>query len=289
LELTASARIDFELKDLNVPKPISRRDALRLAAGSVGAALLGCSSNAVPFASDSTGYNNRIVFPESPWAFGHAIRELVWSAHLQNDSELRFDLHLVSADYYAEEAACEGTESDEIEERDLFDDAEEAALSDWESKIVWFNFYRCILSSTQWRHRGFVAATRKRPLDFAALGERVFNIDPLPASPIAEDRAFGIYLLGDDGVAGHELQITPSGDGNKYSLRWQGRIAQEYSGDHEFRYAFEASADNLTFAGIRLDDEITTADGLRIIKKLVTNLGELSPVERSGQRWLVLT
>ena len=83
---------------------------------------------------------NRIYFKDNPWPEGHPIKRFAWSAK-EIDGDIWFDMHLESADYYAE--------------RDIEDDEDEGYPSDWTAPAVWSNYHSCILSSNYWHHGGF--------------------------------------------------------------------------------------------------------------------------------------
>lgn len=178
----------------------------------------------------ATHSDDRIVFPGNPWPEGHAIAEFEWSARIEGE-DLWFDLHLVSADYYAE--------------REIEDD-EEAATSDWLAPIVWGNYHHCTLSSTYWG-RSAVGGFRVGPwatFSPAALDGAEFVVDPfdgdaeLPDSD--QEPAFGLYLLGHDSAVDHRIRFLRRADSDRYDLLWSGRIALSYAGDYVPRYRFEA-------------------------------------------------
>jgi len=260
---------------------MTRRDAMLFASAITACQCLGCnSSTPSPTPPDADAIRNsellmnRIVFPGNPWPNGHAIKELIWSARLDPENGLWFDLHLESDDYYAEDEDEEGEEE------------EDEDASDWESKIVWSNYHSCILSSTYWGHRGFLAATKDRPLDFSSLGERSFKLDPLPPPDEVFDRAFGIYLLGHDGAADHHIRFTPQGSTSNYLLDWRGKIALEYAGSDVFEYAFHATYDHLAFEGIRLPDGASETDAMALLNSLVDNIGQLKARRKDDSLWL---
>lgn len=248
---------------------MTRRDAMLFASAITTSQCLGCNSS-TPY---SEPLMNRIVFPGNPWPNGHAIEKVVWSARLETDNTLWFDLHLESDYYYAEDGDNEQQEKNE--------DA-----GDWESKAAWSNYHRCKLSSTHWGHRGFLAATKDRRLDFASLGERVFNLDPLPPPVDDYDRAFGIYLLGHDGAADHHIRFTPQGSSSNYRLDWRGKIALEYMGSDVFEYTFHATFDHLAFEGVLLPDGTNETDAMLLLNSLADNVGQLKAMREDDFLWL---
>ncbi len=167
---------------------------------------------------------DRIVFEGNPWPEGHAIEVFTWTAR-EVDGEVWFDLHLETADYYAE--------------RDIEDDGEDADSS-WESPGVWGNYHACTLSSTKWHEGGFKVCA-KADYSPAFLDGREFIVDPDPESfEDWDDHAFHIYLLGHDAVSRHRIRFERIGDSNDFTITWEGRIALAYVGQHEYRYAFSA-------------------------------------------------
>lgn len=216
---------------------------------------------------------NRIQFANNPWPDGHLIKELEWTARIDPKTGLWFDLHLVSDDYFAED--------DDSEEED-----EEDPESDWAAKDVWSNYHNCILSSTYWGHSGFHAATEKEPLDFANLATRTFKIDPLPPANDPYKRAFGIYLLGHDGVADHEIQFAPLAN-NKYQIKWCGKIAMEYVGDDSFDHTFKAHYDQLVFSGIQLPEGTDESQSMALANRFVSNAGAMTLTKRDNNLWLI--
>lgn len=260
-------------------RKITRREALGVAGAVVIGGCKGETRQPAPVdesSSSGQALMNRIFFPGNPWPNGHGIKALVWSARLDPDVGLWFDLHLESEDYYAEDGA---SESDDDEEQSEDPDG-------WDSRLVWNNYRHCTLSSTLWGHQGFLAATRDQPLDFATLAERPFNVDPLPPPDDSDDRAFGIYLLGHDGVAEHQIQFTPSGLGGHYGLNWRGKIAQEYIGSEMFDHTFHAGYDGLRFSGIQFPANTMESNARSLLTSFVLNIGALKSKQEDGLLWL---
>ena len=233
---------------------------------------------------------NRIVFANNPWPNGHAIKELVWSARLEPREGVWFDLHLVSDDYYAE---------DELEAGGvcIYDDDDEDEIEigdDWDSKIVWRNFHSCILSSTywgregDWGHKGFLAATREDPLDFANISKRTFRVDRLPYPTSPSGRAFGIYLLGHDGVADHRIRFAPVTGCDDFTLNWQGKIALEYVGSKVFRHRFDARFDHLIFSGIQFPAGTVRKTALSLLEPFVSSIAAFELSKKDDSLWAVL-
>lgn len=166
---------------------------------------------------------DRIYFKDNPWPEGHPIKEFTWSAK-EVDGEVWFDLHLKSADYYAE--------------RDIEDDESAEYPSDWAAPIVWGNYHSCTLSSTYWGNDGFRVCA-KADYTPELLDGLELTVDPDPeALEDFEDLAFHIYLLGHDAVAKHTIRFDRIGETSQFRITWSGNIAQAYVGDYEFKHEF---------------------------------------------------
>ena len=74
------------------------------------------------------------------------------------------------------------------------------------------------------------------------LFESKIKIDYPPTEEQLEDDllAFGIYLLGHDWCAEHEICFSQPDEKQRVDIHWKGKIALIYSGDSEFKYTFEA-------------------------------------------------
>src|SRR5699024_9058642 len=133
-----------------------------------------------------------ITFIDSAYPEPHNLHEFIWSGRLDDHGKLWFDLHLISEDYYA-------NEPDVLNDEDLYDDNDEnTSLAYWQSKDLWNNYHKCILSSTYWSdEQGFLVGDASHPFDFSSLNRKTFYID---AEPSLEDEecAFSIYLAGHD-------------------------------------------------------------------------------------------
>lgn len=178
----------------------------------------------------------RIFFPGNPWPEGHEIQEFRWSA-LRRGSDVWFGFHLVSVEYYAE--------------RDVEDDDDLEDQPYWEAPIVWGNYHNCTISSNEWHNGGF-RAFDSAEFNLERMDGARFHVDPLPRDLLDgyETRAFHIYLLGHDAVAGHDIQFTRLGSSDRFNIRWEGRIALAYSGDYEPRYHFVAEIEDVPFPSL---------------------------------------
>lgn len=177
--------------------------------------------------------DGRITFPGNPWPEGHAIEELELWATLHAEG-VRLQLHLESANYYAEREAPD----------------DESVTDDWVSPIVWGNYHRCSLSSTKWGLGEWSGIALHRALDPMALaGTYEAMTVGAGAEMDADTQPFGIYLLGHDAVCDLLVTLVAAGPG-VFDLRWTGRIALAYAGDFEPRYSFSASAVGVSFAGL---------------------------------------
>ena len=141
---------------------------------------------------------NRIFFKGNPFPNGHKIKQFVWDGELDPEKGLIFHFHLKTEEYYAED------NSEDIEED----------LPDWLSKIVWGNYHNCTLASKERYQEGIIVATPDQKFDFRQLGLLTLTADPLPLAEDwdPDDLAFGIYLLGHDTCADHNIRITHTGD-----------------------------------------------------------------------------
>jgi hypothetical protein len=185
--------------------------------------------------SDAQG---RLHFPGNPWPEGHAVAEFAWTARIV-DGVVWCDLHLRSADYYAER----DIELDEGEDEDH--------ASSWEAPGVWGNYHRCTLSSTHWDDdRGFPLCP---VADFTPdrLDGRTFEVDTITTGTLEgvelDDLAFHIYLLGHDSVANHRITFQRIGDSDRFDIIWSGDIALTYAGDDDLARRFEARIANVPF------------------------------------------
>lgn len=202
---------------------------------------------------------NRIFFKGNPYPGGHLIKAFSWSARIDPDRGLIFDLHLETDNYYAEDETA-----DEQEE-----------LRDWHSKVVWGNYHNCTLSSTFWGGNGIVVGTKDRPFDFDHWQEKVFTADPLPLDVDFEDFCFNIYLLGHDACADHRIAIKQEQD-DSFSIHWTGKIALYYAGEAEFKHDFEAHISPVSFDGIHYPKEWSQEKAMQALSTLVVNPGKFA-------------
>jgi hypothetical protein len=186
----------------------------------------------------------RIWFPGNPWPKGHAIKKAVWSGRLEPGGELSFDFDIHSASYDAGD-------------RRSADDEEDLDATDWKSRIVWTNYGSCSLSSTKWDHAGIAVGTAKKPLDWKKLDGTTLRVDrakkTLPAD--REGAAFGIYLMGHDGVADHAIRFARTG--KTWSIDWKAKIALEYVGDRALDHRMKLALSGMTFDGFAIPKGMT--------------------------------
>lgn len=176
---------------------------------------------------------DRIYFQASPWPEGHAIAEFAWTARAV-EGDVWFDLHLKSADYYAE--------------RDIDDEDDEAQLlSDWESPAAWNNYHACTLSSTFWGNKGFrVCRLEQYRPEFLDGLEMLVDTHPETIEDW-DELAFHIYLLGHDAVAQHKIRFERIQGSRQFKIVWTEAIAAAYVGQFEFKHAFSASISSAQF------------------------------------------
>jgi hypothetical protein len=110
--------------------------------------------------------SGRIFFKDNPYPNGHEIKDFNWSGRLDSKRGLLFDFHLQTDNYYAEDAS---TDDEEVEPE-----------SDWKAKIVWGNYHRCTMSSTQWHYGGILIGTAEEKFDFENIESKTVRADVLP-------------------------------------------------------------------------------------------------------------
>jgi len=229
---------------------------------------------------------DRIVFPGNPWPTGHKIDELTWTGRLEPTTGLWFDLHLLSADYDADERNGGAV--------DLAGDS----ADDWTSRIVWTDYQSCILSSTKWGHAGFLVGTESVPLALAGLATREFLVDKDHAYPDAagtkgpncddHDYAFGIYLLGHDSVAEHRIRFPYRHGGNAFGLDWRGKIALTYTDlNAPYRYGFHATADRVELRHISVARALGSDEALTLLSRVLAEADDFTLTERGDERQFV--
>jgi hypothetical protein len=184
--------------------------------------------------------DGRIHFSDNPWPEGHPIAEFEWTARVE-DGRVWFDLHLRSADYSSE--------------RRIEDDEDTEYGSDWEAPIVWNNYHRCTLSSTQWGDgNGFeVCAVEDYSPEW--LDGRLFMVDSIESdmSEIEDfdELSFHIYLLGHDSVVNHRIEFRRVGnkadDAALFEIVWGGDIALTYTGNDALERRFQARIADVPF------------------------------------------
>lgn len=184
----------------------------------------------------------RIYFPGNPWPEGHAIKSLRWGASIHPEKGLLLHFELESEDYYA----ADGTH--------LSDNEDLEGKSDWQCKTAWNNFHACRISESQTHSAGgILVSDGQTPFVF---GEAQYQLqaDPLPVDweRFFESNAFGIYLLGHDAVADHQIHLQRTSEDGVYRLDWSGRIALAYVGESDFRYTFHAHQQGVKFDSICL-------------------------------------
>ena len=142
---------------------------------------------------------DRIWFPGNPWPRGHRLAELEWLGRFSPAKRtLFFQLHLRSEDYDGE-VGPNGDGDHEVADEDV---------GDWHSPGVWSNYHACVLSASYWGAGGFAVGTEDDPFDFRSVGQVAYRIDSPPPEEW-DERAFGVYLLGHDGVGDHRIVLTP--------------------------------------------------------------------------------
>ena len=184
----------------------------------------------------------RITFPGNPWPDGHRIHAATWLAWIDPDGRLRFACDLQSEDYDVRAPDTSGS-------------------GDWRSPVVWRNYGRCTIEAG----RGVLAAEPGRPFRFAA--RQTLTADPVAGFDHEAEPAFGVYLLGHDTLAGHELTFTPAAGGHE--LVWTGAVALTYAGDREFRHGFRVELTGLALPEIALPAGTAPAAARELLAGLV--------------------
>jgi hypothetical protein len=201
----------------------------------------------------------RIYFKGNPWLNGHKIEDFNWRAKLIPEEGIYFHLHLETVSYSAED--MEDVSKDEDEEN---------SQGDWYSKGVWTNYHSCTLSSTNWDDsKGILVASGDKKLTFFDNVANTLLVDTLPIKR-SEEYTFGIYLLGHDSVADHQIIFTKISH-NNYDINWQGKIALSYIGSDEFKYDFEARIEGAAFDGIEIPDGLNDEQAWRYLRRYVQN------------------
>ena len=188
---------------------------------------------------------------------------------MDEDENPWFDFHLETEKYY---------------EEDSFDD-EDNEEEDWKAKIVWSNYHKCTISSTEWDTGGFRLDTQNKKFSFSTLANQTFLIDTLPLKRNFdyEDLAFKIYLLGHDSCAGHEISFTKQNN-LAFHILWKGKIALTYSGEEEFNYEFIALIDSAEFDGFYLPKGVTKEKAINIFSEKMDSLENFELVELTVER-----
>lgn len=177
---------------------------------------------------------SRIYFKDNPWPEGHPIRNFELKAKVV-DGYVWFDIDLETENYYSE--------------RDIEDDENVEYPSDWDAPIVWGNFHRCSISTSE--SEGFKVCR-----------ESEYNADFIDGFEIAVDSnidfdehewsdfTFHIYLLGHDAVTKHKFSFERIQDSELYRIKWSGKIALAYVGEYEFKHEFSADICGVPFPKI---------------------------------------
>ncbi|MGG5577556.1 hypothetical protein ACPDHL_09465 [Myroides sp. C15-4] len=218
-----------------------------------------------------------ITFIDSAYPKAHQLEAFIWSGRLDEAGTLWFDLHLKSQYYYR----SEGEEYIEEEEEEEGEDTVYDSWNSWQSKIVWDNYHQCTLSSSYWSdEEGICIGDEEHPFDFRELQDRVFTLDtlPLPADWTEEDAAFGIYLLGHDWCANHNLQFTALANG-LYDIQWKGKIALAYGGFYEYLHDFEARITDATFDGFYFPTAWSLEEATDRFKKVLRSFEQYTFVD----------
>ena len=206
----------------------------------------------------------RILFPGNPWPKGHAITGFKWTGRVERGTGVWFDLHLETAEYYAEDPKSHAN---------YIDDEDDDSADDWSSKTIWCNYHSCTISSTKWlgNGTGFLAGTKESPLDFAKLGKKEFAIDDAPRD-LSPPRPFAIYLTGHDSVSSHRIRFKPEASQKLFKIEWSGKIALSYAGSDEFKHTFNAKLSGVRFDGIVMPRELSNFEVVTLTEPFVKEI-----------------
>lgn len=181
----------------------------------------------------------RIWFPKNPWPKGHAVKRATWAGRLDPSGALFFDFDIHSADYDAEDRSTDEDEDDDDE-------------GSWTSRIVWNNYHACSLSSTKWGHRGIEVGSPKKRFAWQGLDGATLRADKAKDTLPDDDdgAAFGIYLMGHDGVADHALRFARTG--KTWSIDWKAKIALAYVGNMNLDHRMKLELRGMAFDGFAI-------------------------------------
>jgi hypothetical protein len=200
--------------------------------------------------SGAPNIEGRIYFPGNPWPGGHRVVSCTFNASVHPNvggyapsyanpgPGLMLELELTTANY----------DEDDPSDRDG------AGETDWSSKIVWNNYGSCRLGPSQSSQvSGIRVSDGSTPFVFD-LEEYRFSVDPLPIDwdHFHDTVGFGVYLLGHDTVADHDIHLHSRQSDGSYTLDWTGRIALTYAGHTEFEHTFKAHVTGVRFESLML-------------------------------------
>jgi len=211
---------------------------------------------------------DRIWFVGNPWPAGHRIAELAWEGWLDPTGEVRFGFFLESVYYLAEDPPGAPDK--------------EPGATFTPSRSVWDNYGECTIRTGS----GFVVGTSKQPLDFAALAEREFLVDPLDGLSEPDDEAFTVYLLGHDSIADHRIRFPVRHADFRFGLEWTGRAALTYVGDTEYRYAFRVRAGDVPFRGFAVPRMMDDDAACALLAECVVDASRFTIVAAGRNRFL---
>lgn len=102
-----------------------------------------------------------------------------------------------------------------------------------------------------------------------------------------ERTAFDVYLLGHDASAFHCIKLTKIEDAT-YQIQWNGKLAQAYVGDYEFRYDFHTVISSATFKGIDIPNELSDEEAYEVLERFVKNPSLFTLHNENGERKFII-
>ncbi len=197
----------------------------------------------------------RIWFEGNPWPSGHPIKSAELFIELSEGEDQSWPpergaylgLNIKSHDYYSEMTKDE-REKAYKEEAVILDNNE--SIADWNSYIVWKNYHRCRIESSNAQ-----IGTSSQKLDLRNF-ERCTMAFETGRKSVADQEnalnAFTCYILGHDSVSDHEIKFsTCNSNTGSVDIAWTGAVALSYLGELDFDYRFRAELKNVPFLGMK--------------------------------------
>ena len=197
----------------------------------------------------------RIWFESNPWKNGHSIKSAELFIELSEGGEHAWPptegayLGLkISSDNYYSDMSIE--EQERAYEKEAISSDNDIHIADWNSFIVWQNFGRCRVESS---NAQIGSASQRYDLTNLMQGRLEFEKGRKIVADQENDlNAFTCYILGHDSVADHDISFSESIDSpGHFDIKWTGAIALSYIGDYNFEHRFRVELNNVPFLGIK--------------------------------------